>query len=342
MPQRSWPGSLITKTPVTPGGNFESNAASGVWTLDEALQWTGKDLWPTGGKTAQCLFIGGQSSGDSADILTVTVSTTGNAISWTDLTGDTSSPSGCGSATRALWASMSGDTNLIQYVDYSSDGTTATFGDLVQADGVGSAALSTSTRGCFAAGDDSSARDVISYVTISSTGNATDFGDLTISRYYMTGMASATRGLWCGGEASNSPTTRVDYITIASAGNAIDFGGVSPSTFAAAGSANTTRGIYAGGSTSESPDETNKVQYITIATLGNFADFGDLTEAVKFGVGQGSDTRSLRAGGRLADDSRVATIDYVTIASTGDSTDFGDMTNDRSSLAAACAVQGNL
>ena len=84
------------------------------------------------------------------------------------------------------------------------------------------------------------------------------------------------------------------------------------------------------------------MQYITIATLGNFSDFGDLTEAVKFCVGQGSDTRSLRAGGRLADDSRVATIDYVTIASTGDSTDFGDMTNDRSALAAACAVQGNL
>ena len=48
---RKWPGSLITKTKVTPTGPLESGTASGVWTLAEALQWTGKELWPIAGNT---------------------------------------------------------------------------------------------------------------------------------------------------------------------------------------------------------------------------------------------------------------------------------------------------
>ena len=43
---RKWPGSLITKTKVTPAGPYEGCAASGVWTLSEALQLTATDLWP--------------------------------------------------------------------------------------------------------------------------------------------------------------------------------------------------------------------------------------------------------------------------------------------------------
>ena len=48
---RKWPGGLITKTKVTPAGPYENSAASGVWTLSEALQWKGKALWPTAGNT---------------------------------------------------------------------------------------------------------------------------------------------------------------------------------------------------------------------------------------------------------------------------------------------------
>ena len=43
-----WPGGLITKTPVTPAGPFENGAASGVWTLSEAYQWTGDRQTGTG------------------------------------------------------------------------------------------------------------------------------------------------------------------------------------------------------------------------------------------------------------------------------------------------------
>ena len=46
-----WPGGLITKTPVTPSGPYEASTASGVWTLEEAYQWTGDGVWPTAGNT---------------------------------------------------------------------------------------------------------------------------------------------------------------------------------------------------------------------------------------------------------------------------------------------------
>ena len=61
---RKWPGSLITKTKVTPAGPLEGGAASGVWTLAEALQWTGKELWPLAGNAfTPLIFIGGYSTG---------------------------------------------------------------------------------------------------------------------------------------------------------------------------------------------------------------------------------------------------------------------------------------
>lgn len=86
---RKWPGSLITKTKVTPAGPYEGGAASGVWTLSEALQWTAKDLWPLAGNTfTPVIFIGG--SGTNAQkIEQVNPATTGNAALWADLSAET-------------------------------------------------------------------------------------------------------------------------------------------------------------------------------------------------------------------------------------------------------------
>ena len=46
-----YPGGLITKTPVTPAGPYQSGAASGVWTLDQQLQYTKQGIWPIAGNT---------------------------------------------------------------------------------------------------------------------------------------------------------------------------------------------------------------------------------------------------------------------------------------------------
>ena len=62
---RKWPGSLITKTKVTPSGPYENSTASGVWTLAEALQWKGKALWPTAGNTLAYYSLLGNVSGEA-------------------------------------------------------------------------------------------------------------------------------------------------------------------------------------------------------------------------------------------------------------------------------------
>lgn len=41
-----WPGRLISKTPVTPGGAAPTAAAPGVWTLAEQAYWQKQGLWP--------------------------------------------------------------------------------------------------------------------------------------------------------------------------------------------------------------------------------------------------------------------------------------------------------
>lgn len=44
-----YPGGLITKSPVTPAGPYENGAAPGVWTVEQALQYTKQGIWPTAG-----------------------------------------------------------------------------------------------------------------------------------------------------------------------------------------------------------------------------------------------------------------------------------------------------
>ena len=48
---KRYPGGLITKSPVTPAGPYETNAASGVWTLEQQMQFKQQGIWPTAGLT---------------------------------------------------------------------------------------------------------------------------------------------------------------------------------------------------------------------------------------------------------------------------------------------------
>ena len=344
---RKWPGSLITKTKVTPAGPLEGGAASGVWTLAEALQWTGKELWPIAGNTVpEIIFIGGFSTVNTTKIQRINPASTGDATNWADLQTANYYSAGCGSATRAVWSPILGDTNAINYIDYASGGTSATFGDVFQADSEEGGALSSSTRGCFASGMAALSQDVISYVTISSTGNASDFGDLTIARNYLVGVASATRGLWCGGYASGAETTRVDYITIASTGNAIDWGGIGrigaqSGVFSGMGGANTVTAIYGGGNSGSYGNPINQIESATIATLGNFIDFGDLASPTKNGAAGSSSTRVVFGGGDVTGGVKTDKMEYVTIASAGNAVDFGDLSAAMRYLAGASSIQGN-
>jgi hypothetical protein len=45
-------GGIITKNPVTPAGPYENSAASGIWTLEQQLQYAKQGIWPTAGNQA--------------------------------------------------------------------------------------------------------------------------------------------------------------------------------------------------------------------------------------------------------------------------------------------------
>lgn len=49
---KQYPGGIISKTPVTPSGAYETSTASGIWTLDQQAYWAKLGQWPTAGNSA--------------------------------------------------------------------------------------------------------------------------------------------------------------------------------------------------------------------------------------------------------------------------------------------------
>ena len=131
-----------------------------------------------------------------------------------------------GNATRSIIGGGNGQINTIEYVELTTLGNAADFGDLT----VGrrhAGPLSNSTRGIWGGGETAGATtqtDTIDYVTIATTGNATDFGDLFLAVYSVRGCsASHTRGMWNGGYTTGYINI-IQYVTIATTGNGADWG----------------------------------------------------------------------------------------------------------------------
>ena len=261
----------------------------------------------------------------------ITISTTGNAQDFGDLTVARGSISGCSSNIRGVFAggvSPSQD-NTIDFVTISTTGNAADFGDLsvVAHNGCGA---SNSTRGVFALGDAPSYSNLIDFITISTGGTGSKFGELTQVRDQLGSCASTTRGLFAGGlvtpTPANSLTNIIDFVTISNTANAIDFGdllqGGSNGIRRLGGLSNSTRGLFAGG---EAPNgQTNIISFITMATAGDAQNFGDLSAAVS--QADNGASSSVRGVFHLTSPANT-TLNYVTINTLGDTTDFGDMTS---------------
>ena len=142
--------------------------------------------------------IGGDQYGVSA-IQYITIATTGNALTFGDLSLYRNSGSGLSSSTRGVF--LGGDSG--NSVDEVSD-------------------MVAGSR--------------IDYVTIASTGNATFFGSLTTTQNKSAASCSETRGLTSMKGAD--PVNVINYITIASTGNALDFGDLINSPISPAGFSN--------------------------------------------------------------------------------------------------------
>ena len=144
---------------------------------------------------------------------------------------------------------------IIDYINISSLGNAAEFGDLTAHGGGGHGAGASATRAVFAGGYGAS--NVIDYVTIATLGDAADFGDLTVGRWFVAGCSDrdssnnqATRGIFCGSATSSyGNMNNIDYVTIASTGNATDFGDTSVARRFISAAGNSTRAVFAGGET---------------------------------------------------------------------------------------------
>jgi hypothetical protein len=240
----------------------------------------------------------------------ITISTTGNALDFGDLTSGIQDAHSCSSSTRGLFASVAdnridkryssatgnsirglwgggGNPSVYTTIDYviiASLGNSIRFGDLTFAR-EGLSACSSPTRGVFGGGQTPATLNIIDYITIASTGNAQDFGDLTLDRRFPGSCSSLTRGLWGGGNNSSN-TNIIDYITIASTGNAIDFGDLTQARSGCSGTSSAIRGVFGGGQT---PTDVNTIDYVTIASIGNAIDFGDLTRTAARHISSCSD-----------------------------------------------------
>ena len=290
---------------------------------------TDKNVWtnvgPGSGDIVPIVFHGGRGifaggNPSTNTIQYITISTTGNATDFGNMTTARDGNSGCTGGSRGIIAG--GRSNVIDYITIATTGNAIDFGDLTVSKTY-HGALSNGIRGVFA--PDGSA-NVIDYVTVATTGNATDFGDRTTSGDTY-GANGETRGLFAGGGGSYSNI--IDYITIATPGNATDFGDLTVGRgYVGMGTCESlTRALFVGGGAASGPNISDIIDYVTIATPGNATDFGDLTNEVYSSNSCGNGTRGVSGGGRYPANggNNLNVMDYFTIATPGNAVDFGDL-----------------
>jgi hypothetical protein len=215
----------------------------------------------------------------------ITISSTGDAIDFGDLSVAKTNVSACSSSTRGVFGGGRTPTpvatvfNTIEYITISSTGDAIDFGDL----SVGKSSLgacSSSTRGIFGGGISPTPATIrfntIEYITISSTGDAVDFGDLSVGKNFICACSNSTRGIFGGGFTPSYLNT-IEYITISSTGDAIDFGDLSVGKSSLGACSSSTRGVFGGGFFTPPTTRSDVIEYVNIMSTGNAVDFGDLT-----------------------------------------------------------------
>ena len=139
-------------------------------------------------------------------IQSIQIQTLGNTNDFGDLTIASYGRSGCASRTRGVFgggykdASPADEINVIESIEFVSQGNAADFGDSTVARAFSGGNAGSQTRGIIGAGGNAPGlSDVIDYITIASAGNATDFGNLGAARSQFSGSGSPTRAIFYGG-----------------------------------------------------------------------------------------------------------------------------------------------
>ena len=157
----------------------------------------------------------------------ITIASTGNSVTFGQLTRTQEGGGGAASPTRGIFAGgySPSPSNIIDFITISTLGNAQDFGDLTGTS-IGVYACANATRALLSRGYSGANINNIDYVTISTTGNAVDFGDRTTIARYGGACSSSTRGVFSGGYAAPTATFSnvIDYVTILTQGNAVDFG----------------------------------------------------------------------------------------------------------------------
>ena len=327
-------------------GQLRYNTDSNKVELYDGSQWTEvQSSRPDLNGGARGVFGGGRDGAPTFVIQNtidyITISTTGNAQDFGDLTAGRRLLGSCSSNTRGVFAGginpSSVYENTIDFITIASTGNASDFGDLTQAR-LGASGCSSSTRGLFGGGylPGTITVNTIDYITIASTGNAVDFGDRTLTIRYSGACSSSIRGVWGGGN-SPSNVNIIEFVTISTIGNAFDFGDLTVARGLGSSCASPTRGVFAGGL---SPTALNTIDYITIATTGNAINFGELTQSRGNLAATSSSTRGVFGGGYTP--TVINTIDYINISTQGNAIDFGDLLVVRNQLSSCSNAHGGL
>ena len=157
MPKR-FLGNIMTDAPTAPAGPYDNGAASGVWSLAEALSYTKGGLWPMAGNSQRGVIGGGFSASDThTNVLQyISIGSTGNSTDFGDMTIAAVSRAGMASSTRGVYSgglTGSGNSNVIDYITILSTGNATDFGDATTAHNPNAnGGASSSTRGVFSLG----------------------------------------------------------------------------------------------------------------------------------------------------------------------------------------------
>jgi len=178
------------------------------------------------------LFAGGYADGPARRfniIDYVTISSTGDAQDFGDLTATKSAPgNGVASPVRGVFFGGYTPTQVktIDFITIGTLGNAQDFGDCTSTVRSGAGA-SNATRGLYMGGQRSpaSSSNVMEFITIASTGNAQDFGDLDAVSDMGASAASSTRAI----HHRALGNTDISYVMIATQGNSVDFGDTSES-----------------------------------------------------------------------------------------------------------------
>jgi len=265
-----------------------------------------------------------------ADIEYITISTTGNSIDFgSNISDGKRRCSGFGSRTRGFIAAGRTPTNknTIDFVTFSSTGTTTAWGDTLNNTGTAdNSGFANSTRGVTKSGYTSpGSAGAFDFITMSSTGGVNDFGDLIASGDAGGGFASPTRGILAGSYQPANDNT-ISFVTITTTGNAQDFGDLTKGRYSMGACSNSTRGVWAGGQQRSPSPNTSPItlmDFIQIATKGSATTFGDLSVARSTSSAVSDPTRGVWGGGYAPSSSDV--IDYIAFATGGDAVDFGNL-----------------